>query len=112
VKVSAGSFAVGARTFSLPSPAELFADPPPPRKYEVYCVQASGHSCSSHHAFLPMTKSLTGELGELAIPEFASNHGRLRATLCFLKFSAFVPSGKMTSSACVQGPSSWVISEG
>src|SRR5258708_17637548 len=85
----------------------LFADLTLLKKYGVYCVLANGHSCSARHSFLPITKSLTGESAtgdEIASPEFSSNHGRLTARLCSLKFSAFVPSGKVTSLACVHGP--------
>src|SRR5258708_29445609 len=85
----------------------LFADLALLKKYGVYCVLANGHSCSARHSFLPITKSLIGELaagGGVASPEFSSNHGRLTAKLCRLKFSAFVPSGNVTSLACVPGP--------
>src|SRR6266851_4252345 len=102
---SGGAGADGAMTFSVPSPAALFAAPPLLKKYGRYCVLASGHSCSFRHSFLPITKSLIGELadGGAASPEFSSNHGRLIAKLCSQKFSAFVPSGNVTSLACVHG---------
>src|SRR5215471_15111551 len=92
--------------FRVPSPTTLFAPLVLLRKYGVYWVLAKGHSCSERHSFLPMTKSLTGGFfdDELASPEFSSNHGRLTARLCLLKFSAFVPSGKVTSLACDHGP--------
>src|SRR5258708_19028856 len=107
VKEWAGSCAVGAMAFSVPSPAALFAAPPLLKKYGTYCVLANGHSCSARHSLLPITKSLIGALavgGDVASPEFSSNHGRLTARLWRLKFSALVPSGNVTSLACVHGP--------
>ena len=60
VYVSAGSSFAGGSVLSRPSPSRLFAVPPLCRKYSVKRVRASGHSRSSRHTFVPITKIRTG----------------------------------------------------
>jgi len=69
-------------------------------------VRASGHSDSSRHRLVPMTKITSGArwcLWEPAVSRFSSNQGKLANRVFCLNFSDFDPSAKLISLPWIQG---------